>query len=385
MADGGEFGYNDPELGKKLDHDDDDEEEEQEEEVHRTLPFQPPEASTPYHGGEQVEMQTMQHELSGLPNTSDVETPLLGDFLNPEDQKSWIENAKEKIRDRFLNANFRKMPPIGFSKKGNRSELVVFKKDGKVERILYKKAGRDGESSIFKKIIDSFKTELGDEPEKILEETKKEAAALEKQAKNKEKAQAEVDKIKARLAKKESERNTIEERLNSTKDLDDLKEHESKMQRQNAEDQAIIQDEKALPSDIEAARERVEERNEELARLQTRIKERERTRPLLERVKDMFKKYGVTVTAIILAAGVTIGDFVSSITNSLKDTGKALGKGLQDIGAKLASLLPGLIGSIASFLFKAAGQAIGFLAEHTWLLILALVAFLFEKYLKKRR
>ena len=60
-------------------------------------------------------------------------------------------------------------------------------------------------------------------------------------------------------------------------------------------------------------------------------------------------------------------------------------KGLKDIGSKVASALPGLIGSIVSFLFKAAGQAIGFLAEHTWLLTLAVVAFLVEKYIKKRR
>ena len=49
------------------------------------------------------------------------------------------------------------------------------------------------------------------------------------------------------------------------------------------------------------------------------------------------------------------------------------------------SLLPGLIGQIVSFIFKAAGQAIGFLAEHTWLLILAAVAFLVERYIKKQR
>ena len=93
----------------------------------------------------------------------------------------------------------------------------------------------------------------------------------------------------------------------------------------------------------------------------------------------------MAVTAILLAAGVSIGVVVGSITKALKATGKALGKGLKDIGAKLGSLLPGLIGSIATFLFKAAGQAVGFLAEHTWLLILAAVAFLFEKYIKKRR
>jgi len=155
--------------------------------------------------------------------------------------------------------------------------------------------------------------------------------------------------------------------------LDDLK------------DQAIIQDENASPSDKEAKEGRVAERNEELARLQTQIAERERGRPLLERVKEIFKKYGVTLTAVLLAAGVTIGAVVGSITNALKATGKALGKGLKDIGSKLASLLPGLIGSIVRFLFKAAGQVVGFLAEHTWLLILAAVAFLFEKYFKKQR
>ena len=39
------------------------------------------------------------------------------------------------------------------------------------------------------------------------------------------------------------------------------------LQRQNAEDQAIIQDENTSPSDKKHARERMAERNEELARL----------------------------------------------------------------------------------------------------------------------
>ena len=56
----------------------------------------------------------------------------------------------------------------------------------------------------------------------------------------------------------------------------------------------------------------------------------------------------------------------------------------QTIGAKAASALPGLIGAIVSFLFKTAGQAIGYLAEHTWLLILAAVVFIFDKCIKKR-
>jgi len=209
--------------------------------------------------------------------------------------------------------------------------------------------------------------------------------SLTKQAKNREKEQAKVDRLMASLAAKESETNAMEERYNQTKPLDDLKEQESELQRQNEEDQAIIQDENASLSEKEAAEGRVAERNEELARLQTQIAEREMGRPLLERVKEIFKKYGVTLTAVLIAAGTTIGAVIGVLTRGLKATGKALGNGLKDIAAKLGSLLPGLIGSIVSFLFRAAGQVVGFLAEHTWLLILAAVAFLFEKYFKKQR
>lgn len=49
---------------------------------------------------------------------------------------------------------------------------------------------------------------------------------------------------------------------------------------------------------------------------------------------------------------------------------------------KVGSILPG---RIVTFIFKAAGQAISFLAEHTWLIILAAVAFLMEQFLKHTR
>ena len=104
-----------------------------------------------------------------------------------------------------------------------------------------------------------------------------------------------------------------------------------------------------------------------------------------ERIKEIFKKHGVTVTSILLAAGVTIGVVVNAITKGLKATGKAMANGVKEIGAKLGSLLPELIGQVAHFLFNTAAKAVGFLAEHTWLIILAVVAFLFEKYIKKRR
>ena len=210
-------------------------------------------------------------------------------------------------------------------------------------------------------------------------------ASLEKEAKTKGKTKARVDRERAKLAQIEKERNEIEERLNNRKALDELKERKNDLKRQNEEDQAIIQDENTTPSEREAAEARVAERNEELDRLQTQIGERQSAMPLLERVREIFKQHGLTITAIFLAAGVTIGAVVGAMTNALKSMGNQLVNGLKTVGAKAASALPGLIGAIVSFLFKSSGQAIGYLAEHTWLLILAAVVFIFEKYIKKRR
>ena len=89
---------------------------------------------------------------------------------------------------------------------------------------------------------------------------------------------------------------------------------------------------------------------------------------LREGIKQIFKKYGVTMSAIFLAAGVTIGAVLRTMTRALKKLGKDLGNGLKTLEAKATSPLPGLIGAIVSFIFKAAGSVIGFLAEHTWLL-----------------
>ena len=87
-------------------------------------------------------------------------------------------------------------------------------------------------------------------------------AELEKQAKNKEKLQAKVDREKKKLTEIERERNAIEERLNSTKRLDELDEYESLLRRLNEEDQAIIDDVNALEFDKEAANDRMAAGNE---------------------------------------------------------------------------------------------------------------------------
>jgi len=117
-----------------------------------------------------------------------------------------------------------------------------------------------------------------------LEKTKKEVAALEKQERQKAKEKKRVDQLRASLAAKESERNTLKERLNTTKTLDDLNEQVKDLERKNEEDTEIINDENTSPSEREAAEERVAERQEELARLNTQIEERERAMPFRERI-----------------------------------------------------------------------------------------------------
>ena len=126
----------------------------------------------------------------------------------------------------------------------------------------------------------------------------------------------------------------------------------AELQQQIEEDEAVVQDTGASPSEREAARERVAERNEELARLQTQIAEKKVRSPFARGLKKIFKKYGFTVTAIVLAAGVTIGAVVGAISNALKAPGKGLANGLKEIGRKTASLLPGLLGSIVFFFSK---------------------------------
>ena len=146
MADGfADFGYEDPNLDRDIDNNDYDDEQE----VDRTRHFQPGANSTPYHGGEQYEMQTMMREHSGLPSY-DERTPLLSESdkktdelfrrlhdlenfttglidireidtsvnpLSEEDGRIQIERVRSLIKKQYPNVDFTKLGPIGFSKK----------------------------------------------------------------------------------------------------------------------------------------------------------------------------------------------------------------------------------------------------------------------------
>ena len=129
----------------------------------------------------------------------------------------------------------------------------------------------------------------------------------------------------------------------------------------------------------------IEEEQNEKSRLEAENEHIEERMSLRDRVKLIFKKYGFTVFAVVSAVGLVIGVIVNNLKKGLTSLGKGVGGALKNIGKKIGEILPGMIGAIASFVFKTAGEAVGFLAKNAWLLILAAVMFMIEKFKKNRR
>ena len=210
-------------------------------------------------------------------------------------------------------------------------------------------------------------------------------AQLRKLAKQGDKIRKEVDKLVREKRELETRKNELAAKKDALEPLDELKQQAEELETRITEDKLVIEDENTSPSERAAAEARIAENEAELERVNTEIEVRERQRPLLERIKDIFKKYGWTLKAVFLAVSLVLGVLALATTNGLKAGMKALGNGLKAIGAKMGSLLPGLIGSIVNYIFKAAGSVLSFLGEHAWLLILAVVAFFMERLLKRRR
>ena len=120
---------------------------------------------------------------------------------------------------------------------------------------------------------------------------------------------------------------------------------------------------------VETARERVDQR----------------LLSLKQRIKEIFKKYGFTAIAVATAIATVIGVIVSNLKAGLTKVAKGVGNGLKELGKKLGEILPGMIGAIASFIFRTAGEVIGFLAKNAWLLVVGLVLLAVEQLKKKSR
>ena len=195
--------------------------------------------------------------------------------------------------------------------------------------------------------------------------------------------QVEINDLK--LANRDIDKRINKLGIKAAKPLDELQQEKAELEKRIAEKKRVLEDENASSSEKEAANKQVEQDERALERINEAMEREEQKLPLRKRVKNIFKKYGWTLQAVALAVGIVLSAVALAATNGLKAGTKALENGLKAIGQKLGSLLPGLIGSIVSYIFKAAGSVLFFLAEHAWLLILAVVAFFMERLLKKRR
>ena len=162
----------------------------------------------------------------------------------------------------------------------------------------------------------------------------------------------------------ETNREEISRRENKKKELNDSLETASENQREQI--------------DVN-----IEQQQNEISRLEAENEIIEERMSLRDRVKLIFKKYGFTVFAVVSAVGLVIGVIVSNLKKGLTSLGKGVGGALKTIGKKIGEILPGMVGAIARFVFKTAGEAVGFLAKHAWLLILAAVTIMIEKFKKK--
>ena len=128
----------------------------------------------------------------------------------------------------------------------------------------------------------------------------------------------------------------------------------------------------------------ISEQQEQIDELERENEEIGDRMSLRDKIKTIFKKYGFTITAVISAVTVVISVLVSNLKKGLATLGKKFGGGLKDVVKKLGQILPGLVGAIASFIFKTAGEAIGFLAKNAYLLILAVVIYFAEKFKNRK-
>ena len=309
----------DPLLEHEEKHDDDDDGD-------TTYPFQPGGASTPGPSGEEIPMTTMNREKekeSSTAETSFIEGSPLSRVLT-SNAKAW-----DSLTGIFPEAKATEFEAT-YSKTGKlQVKKFVF---GKRAYPLFTVGRGGGEQRLNPILSKQIKSALGPERDTLIVQKEKEIEELHKSIR---------------------------------------------------EDEEIINNENEQPSGRERARERIIEKREQIDALENERDEFEKRLSLREKVKNIFKKYGFTVTAVFLAVGTTIGVIVNSLTKGLKSVATGVGNGLKELGKKIAGILPGLIGAIVSFIFKTAGSVISFLGKNAWLLILGVAVFMVERLKKK--
>ena len=238
MAEGGDFGYDDPDLDNSIDHDDNDESSPLLQ--NKTGSFT---TSTPaYQTGlrEEMEMTTFQ-EKGGRPEPSYAETPFGGtrdlekrlaalrrdaitgmlnttkipnveNPLNFEEKEKEIQNVRDFIIKRYPNADLSKLV-IRFSSKKPMDIVVLGKRGGETK--IIKDNGSDFQRSFLN--LTYVKSALGESAKEIIDreqkridlESKMLADLVKKSPENKAAIDALKDKISKKVAEKKIKRKRV--------------------------------------------------------------------------------------------------------------------------------------------------------------------------------
>ena len=112
---------------------------------------------------------------------------------------------------------------------------------------------------------------------------------------------------------------------------------------------------------------------------------------LLERIRTLFREQGITIASILTALSMTIATIGRDIQGvfeggsgavespppkgrgSLKKRLDRLAEALKRLAGKAAEALPGIMESVVGVALSFLGKAVGFVAEHTWALIVFVV------------
>ena len=292
----------------------------------RDNPFEPTDPGDDDDEGESIPMTSTSRRDRGYENPNYEETSFIDENTPLIRREERRDDAWERIREKYPKVN-----PANSSFTSDIDEydrvVVRMKRKGGKSYPLFKPDGELNE-----KLPKTIKESLGPSAEKVIETDERE----------------------------------ITRRREKVKDLESSRKDAGPSQREN------------IDRNIEQQREEIENLEREIEVIEERMSIR-------DRVKAIFKKYGFTVFAVLSAVGAVIGVIVSNLKSGLSRLGKGIGNGFKVIGKKLGEILPGMIGAIASFIFKTAGEAIGFLAKNAWLLIVAVVVYFVEKVKNKSK
>ena len=255
------FAFKDQGLDNNLDNDDD-----YEQEANRAQTFEPTTASTPYNGREQIEMQTMQHEQSGLPDTSYEETPLLG--AQAQAQRSWDsltrffpEASSIDLETTYSKTGRLQVKMAGFGKKA----YELFTKD------------RSDRQQINPKLTKEITQSLGRPAEQIIEEDRNTAVQQRQRLEDAEKQQREAEKIAAEIEKEKQEKQDLERKTERTQaKIDAIQEDQGS----NLESEAELRRLKQLNKNYKTE---LENKEKELAVLEKQAKNNEKIKEKVDR------------------------------------------------------------------------------------------------------